>query len=404
MKTWRERVAVGLVVAVAVSVMASPAEAAHTADWPQPGGGAGHRNWNRDERAIAPRNVARLVPGWAVPIASASEPIVVGRRLFTTDYDLGGATVTLQARDADSAAVLWTRVLATDPALVGRAFSDPMVVDGRLLFVAGRTLRALDPATGVTTWRRSVEADRLPGAVFADGGIVAWSLTVPPMTPGGPVGNELLVMSTRSGALRSRGSTPGPVLSVHGGVFYYRVSELGVDGVLATTLHGARLWRFDVSDADMRLGTAIATSDTLYVGWFDAAGGTTGFHAVNTRTGRLRFTGGPRVNAVDATKVYTGASAVNRWTGRPAFANSNRGTNVGSWATVGGGVLFASWCSSDDRTSGCGPLESGVYDAVTGRPLGARSDLEQVVIADGRVYARQTQLIGSALYMMYEVR
>ena len=344
--------------------LAAPLGAAESADWTEAGGGPGHRRWNRGETVIGPSSVGRLRPAWTTPVPSATEPVVAGGRLFTIERDPSGSAVLLRARAPSTAKVLWTRALAAElsPGLPIPA-AGPVVSGSRLYLAVGRKLRAIDVRTGATLWSQTIGADRLAGPILVDGDRVGWSTT---MRAGAATtdGGDLLLFSGSSGAPRGHLFFPGgSVWAMHGGVAYGTAPMGGGMGLVAVRPSGQVVWRLENPDNEIQLSGAIVTSDMLYVGWFDPPADTTGFWAVSAGAGRILWTGGRRVDAVDATKVYVGPNGFDRWTGKPVFSSPGRSTVVGSSATVAGGALFATWCTSDDRSLGCGPVLDGVFDA-----------------------------------------
>lgn len=98
--------------------------------WPQPGGTAGHQNWNPIEDGLTIGNVATLAPDWTAP---GDLDVVWGRHVVGVvsggNGTPGGGFVRVQSLDADTGAQIWSSSIAPSFIATGTTTGSAVVVD-----------------------------------------------------------------------------------------------------------------------------------------------------------------------------------------------------------------------------------------------------------------------------------
>ncbi|MEA2625881.1 MAG: hypothetical protein QOD06_1926 [Candidatus Binatota bacterium] len=155
--------------AVAALVFASLlAGAANAADWPMYGRDLRRSFHDPSERALSPANVAQLVRKWFFPTLDAvtASPAVVNGVVYVGSWD-----GSFYAIDAATGLQKWKFTIDAytpanpDPQMLGLNYPDRLTNDGgvitssaavtggRVYFGGGKTVYALDAATGSPVWR-----------------------------------------------------------------------------------------------------------------------------------------------------------------------------------------------------------------------------------------------------------
>jgi outer membrane protein assembly factor BamB len=377
-------------------LMAGPAGAATSADWPQDGAGPGLRWWNRNETTIGKTNVTSLK--LTAQTSSNLMPIVAGGRVFTTwqQYTPVCPTtdpLTESAIDATvekTSAPLWRRQFdgfIVDLAVVsGRLFLYQIVdtgCDDTSLWTTH--VLALNPATGTTLWQRSwpYSYSTSPLGFAVDETTVAVS-----------TGAATGFLDPATGTLR--GSAPAASSHV---VLKNGTSYLTTGGkVRAYTKNGTPLGTWTPLDAGTN-PALMSTSELVYLR------SDTAVRALDPSTGKQRFKiaapSGQQftASAADSSRLYletrTTLLAYDRYTGVRRWA---QGAETAEQMVVANGVIYV-----------VHQYDVVASDTATGKTLWSTSEpdhgtfgynLLPPVIANGRLYVGSAW-IGDNFFDLY---
>jgi outer membrane protein assembly factor BamB len=378
-------------------LMAVPAGAATSADWPQDGAGPGLRWWNRNETTIGKANVTSLK--LTAQTSSASMPIVAGGRVFTTwqQYtpDLCPTTepLTQSAIDATvekTSTPVWRRqfdgVIVDLAAVGGRLFVYQIVDAG-----CGDTslwtthVLALNPATGATLWQRSwpYSDSTAPRGFAVDETTLAVS-----------TGAATGYLDPATGTLRGTAPAASSAVVLKNGTSYLTTGGK----VRAYTKNGSPLGTWTPLDAGTN-PALMSTSELVYLRTDTAV------RALDPSTGKQRFKiaapSGQQFAAIaaDSSRLYaetrTTLLAYDRYTGVRRWA---QGAETAEQLVVANGVIYV--VHQDDVVAS---------DAATGKTLWSTSEPYQgtlgynllpPVIANGRLYVG-SDWIGNDLFYLY---
>ncbi|GAA0482444.1 hypothetical protein Ade02nite_66570 [Paractinoplanes deccanensis] len=146
-------------VVTALVLVPTPAAAAESTDWPQPGYGPGNTHYNPAESRLNAATIARVEQRWTLPTRTSNcdvgaQPVVKGKSLYSNDP--GG----IGAYDTATGKRRWHVAL---PRTTVRSLA---LADGKLLMLSSECrvpakfeshLSAFDPATGSRLWATGLE-------------------------------------------------------------------------------------------------------------------------------------------------------------------------------------------------------------------------------------------------------